>query len=168
MVSGLTGFGLCVLVDQPRWGVNPSLDTLIGETAERLYVRDLYAPGDAQPVAAITIARGRSATVIARKIQRRLLPSVRESIVRLNARREERSALFARQQHAVDAILRLCPWSYRAEPRNLGASQLFLDPTLSLDLRIDDSDRITITRWSSLDLETVLRLIAAALPEASA
>jgi len=39
-----------------------------------------------------------------------------------------------------------------------------LGPDASLDLRIDDRDAITITRWSGLDLESLLRIIAAAWP----
>lgn len=37
-----------------------------------------------------------------------------------------------------------------------------LGPDASLDLRIDDRDSITITRWSGLDLESALRILSAA------
>jgi hypothetical protein len=36
-----------------------------------------------------------------------------------------------------------------------------------LDLRIDDRDSITITRWSGLSLESVLRILGVALAESA-
>lgn len=101
---------------------------------------------------------------IAREIERRLLPSTTESRDRLRARRQERCALDARRREAVDAIVARCPSAHRCEPRNHEAPRLMLGQDAALDLRIDDRDSITITRWSSLDLETALRILAAAWP----
>lgn len=147
----------------PRWEIGESLDTLVSQSGERCYVRDLYARAE-RPVTSITVGRGRAAVAIAREIERRLLPSTIESRNRLRARREERGALDARRREAVDAILRRWPSAHRCEPRNDEAPRLMLGPDASLDLRIDDRDSITITRWSGLSLDAILRVIASAWP----
>ena len=164
-LQGPGGLRLWIHLTHPRWEIGEALDTLVPETGERFYVRDLYSPGDGQPVMAITVSRDRTIAAIAREIERRLLPSVRESRDRLLARRRERAALIARQQEALNAILRRCPCAHRCDPRGHDAPRLMLFPTASLELRIDDRDNITITRWSGLDLDTMLRLIASARPD---
>lgn len=146
----------------PRWEIGEALDTLVSHSGERCYVRDLYARGE-RPITSITVGRGRPAAAIAREIQRRLLPSTTESRDRLRARREERGALDARRREAVDAILQRWPTAHRCEPHNHEAPRLMLGPDASLDLRIDDRDSITITRWSGLDLDSALRVISAAI-----
>jgi hypothetical protein len=138
----------------PRWEIGEALDTLVSQSGERCYVRDLYARGE-RPVTSITVGRGRAAVVIAREIERRLLPSTIESRNRLRARREERYALDARRREAVEAILRRWPATHRCEPHSHEAPRLLIGPDASLDLRIDDRDSITITRWSGLSLEPI-------------
>lgn len=150
----------------PRWEIGEALETLVSQSGERCYVRDLYARGE-RPVVSITVGRGRAAVAIAREIERRLLPSTIESRNRLRARREERCALDARRREAVEAILQRWPTAHRCEPRNHEAPRLMLGPDASLDLRIDDRDSITITRWSGLDLESALRILGAAWADAS-
>lgn len=150
----------------PRWEIGEALYTLVSESGERCYVRDLYARSE-RPVTSITVGRGRPAVAIAKEIERRLLPSTIESRNRLRARREERGALDARRREAVEAILRRWPGAHLCEPHNHEAPRLMLGPDASLDLRIDDRDSITITRWSGLDLDSALRVLGAAWPEAS-
>lgn len=162
-LQGPDDLRLSVHLGNPRWEIGEALDTLISQTGQRVYVRDLYAIGET-PVTGITLGRARPPIAIAREIERRLLPSTRESRDRLRTRRQERGALDARRREAVEAIARLCPSAHRCDPHNHDAPRLVLGPTASLDLRIDDDDSITITRWSGLDLHAVLRLIAAAWP----
>lgn len=151
---------LWIHLGNPRWEIGEALDTLVSQSGERCYVRDLYARGE-RPITSITVGRGRTAAAIAREIRRRLLPSTIESRDRLRARREERCALDSRRREAVEAILQRWPTAYRCEPRNHESPRLLLGPDASLDLRVDDRDSITITRWSGLDLKTALRIIDA-------
>lgn len=146
-----------------RWEIGEALNTLVSQSGERCYVRDLYARGE-RPITSITVGRGRPAAAIAREIERRLLPSTIESRDRLRTRRDERCALDRRRQEVVEAILRRWPDTHRCEPHNHEAPRLLIGPDTSLDLRVDDRDSITITRWSGLDLEVALRVIAAAWP----
>lgn len=150
----------------PRWEIGEALDRLVAQSGERLYVRDLYARGE-RPATSITVARGRTPVAIAREIERRLLPSTRESRDRLRSRRHERCSLDTRRREAVEAIVRKCPTAHRCEPHNHEAPRLLLGPDASLDLRIDDRDSITITRWSGLDLDTALRVIGVAISSGS-
>jgi len=165
-LQGPDDLRLWIHLGNPRWEIGEALDTLIAATGQRLYVRDLYGMGETPPVTGITAGRARTPSAIAREIERRLLPSTRESRDRLHLRRQERSALDARQREAVDAIVRLCPAVHRCDPHSHDAPRLVLGPSASLDLRIDDRDSITITRWSGVDLDTLLRVIAVAWPVA--
>jgi hypothetical protein len=74
-------------------------------------------------------------------------------------------ALDARRREAVDAILRRWPETHRFEPHSHEAPRLLIGPDASLDLRIDDRDSITITRWSGLSLDVVMRVLVAAFGE---
>lgn len=163
-LQGPEGLCLAVHFNHTRCEIHESLDTLVPGTGERLIVRYLYSSHE-QPVSSITVAFGRPAPTIAREIERRLLPSVRESLKRLNARKRDDGALHERRRQAVEAIVQLVPSAYRCPAYSAEAPRLFLGPTVYLDLRIDDSDKITIAQWSGLNLDTVLRLIATALPK---
>lgn len=152
-------------LDHPRWEIRESLDTLVPETENGSSFQHLCGTNEPNPVMAITVARARPGCAIAREIQRRLRPSVRESLARMEACRQERSALFTRQRHALETIRSLCSSAHQCDPQTFGAPRLDLDlGRTSLDVRIDDSDSITITRWSGLNLETILRLVEVVRP----
>lgn len=142
------------------------LDTVVPETGTRLVVGHLYRSSEHRPATSISVAADRPATTVAKEITRRLLPGLRDALTRLNARRFEQVELLARRQRAVEAILRVVPSAHQRNTPADHAPHLFIGSPLALDVLIDDADQITITRWSGLDIDTTVRLLAAALTTA--
>lgn len=84
-LNGPDGLCLAIHSNHRRWEIHESLDTLVPETGDRIIVRYLYGPSEPPPIGTITVAHDRPSAAIAREIERRILPSARESLSRLNA-----------------------------------------------------------------------------------